>query len=261
MSGTAGDPGARMTGKDGKRGCHIRASISYGPQPPDHLPWKQTNPGWPDPTDWINRLCASLQDRYAVYQEETDVLLRRNKAASMLAHVLSSLHELPPFHAGHSHLPLKDLLIFLSDLDRGRSPPWAQPVNFGGTSVTTTADSELRQWVNGVVHVLWFTGMRKTEAYKIVADGLTKHGRKGKGGGPVAWRSVQQWCRNLGHPKDTMIGRRIMDWWQVTPCPHGYLVTNCETGQWNIAHCCDAQAMARKFADSIWEMPHLRDRF
>ena len=77
----------------------------------------------------------------------------------------------------------------------------------------------------------------------------------------MAWRSVQQWSRNLGHPKDTMIGRKIMDWWQVLPCTHGYLVTNCETGQWNIAQCKDAMAIAKNFADDIWDLPHLRDRF
>lgn len=238
----------------------IRATITYGPQPARPR-WKATSPGWPDPTDWINRLCSSLETRYEVYQQEPDILLRRNKAAAMLAQVLSSLHELPPFQTGHSHLPLKDLLIFLNDLDRGRSPAWAKPVNFGGTSATTTAETELRQWVSGVVQVLWFSGVGKTEAYKVVAEGLTKHGRVGKDGGPVPWRSVQQWCLNLGHPKDTMIGRRILDWWQVMPCPHGYLVTNCETGERNVGHCRDAACIAKEFANSIWYIPHLRDRF
>ena len=239
----------------------MRIRVTYGAQPDNAQRWNGASPGWPDPNDWINRLCASLEERYRVYQQEPDSLLRRNKAAAMLAQVLSSLHELPPFRDGHAHMPLKDLLIFLNDLDRGRAPPWAKPVNFGGTSVTTTAETELRLWVNGVVHVLWFTGMSRTDAYKVVANGLSKHGRKGKDGGPVPWRSVQQWCRNLGHPNTTMIGQRIMDWWQVMPCPHGYLVTNCETGQWNIAQCEDAQAMAKQFADGIWDLPHLRDRF
>ena len=236
-------------------------TLTYGNSAPEEQRWKSTNPGWPDPNDWVNRLCASLEERYSVYQQEPDELLRRNKAAAMLAQVLSSLHELPPFHNGHAHMPLKDLLLFLNDLDRGRSPPWVKPVNFGGTSATTTAETELRQWVNGVVHVLWLTGMSRTHAYKSVAEGLSKHGRRGKDGGSVPWRSVQQWCRNLGHPSESMIGRRIMDWWQAMPCTHGYLVTNCETGEWNIAQCHDAMAIAKNFADGIWELPHLRDRF
>lgn len=238
----------------------VRYALSYGPPPEKEQRWKQTSPGRPDPSDWINRLYASLECRYEVYQQEPDALLRRNKAAAMLAQVLASLHELPPFKEGHAHMPLKDLLSFLNDLDRGRSPAWAKPVNFGGTSVATTAETELWQWVNGVVHVLWFTGLNRTEAYRIVAEGLSKHGRSGKDGGPVPWRSVQQWCRKLDHPNTTVIGRKVMDWWQVHPCPHGYLVTNCETGQWNVAHCVDAPRLAREFADSIWQMPHLRDR-
>ncbi len=235
--------------------------VSYGPVSENRRKWKRTNAGWPEPNDWIMRLCKALEERYAVYEQEPDALLRRNKAAAMLGQVLSSLHELPPFHNGHSHMPLKDLLIFLNDLDRGRSPPWAKPVNFGGTSAMTTAETELRQWVNGVVWVLWSTGMMKTESYKIVADGLSAHGRKGKDGGPVPWRSVQQWCRNLGHPKDTMIGKRIMDWWQVMPCTHGYLVTNCVASNLYHGHCRDAQAIAASFANGIWDLPHLRDRF
>lgn len=235
--------------------------VSYGPVPDNRQRWKATNAGWPEPNDWIKRLCKGLEDRYEVYEQEPDVLLRRNKAAAMLGQVLSSLHELPPFHSGHAHMPLKDLLIFLNDLDRGRSPPWAKPVNFGGTSATTTAETELREWVNGVVWVLWSTGMMKTESYKVVAKGLSAHGRKGKDGGAVPWRSVQQWCRNLGHPKDTMIGRRIMDRWQVMPCTHGFLVTNCIESNLYHGNCRDAQSIASSFANGIWDLPHLRDRF
>ncbi len=238
-----------------------RYTVSYGAAEGSKQHWKQTNEGWPEPNDWIQRLCASLEVRYGIYEREPDPILRRNKAASMLAEVLSFLHELPPIHNGHAHMPLKDLLQFLNDLDRGRAPAWAKPTNFGGTSALTTAESELRFWVHGVVHVIWSTGVRKTEAYKIVAEGLTTHGRRGKDGGAVPWRSVQQWCMKLGHPSETPVGRRILDWWQVMHCPHGYLVTNCDTGQWNFPQCRDAGALARHFADGIWSLPHLRDRF
>lgn len=142
-----------------------------------------------------------MELRSAVYKEQKDSDLRRNKAAAMLGAVLAALHELPPFRYGEAHLPLKDLLIFLSDLDRGRSPDWAQPTNVGGTSVVTTGEEELRYWAIAMVHVLWSTGLKQTEAYKLVAKGLTKHGRRGKDGGAVKWRSVQQWCIKMGHPR------------------------------------------------------------
>lgn len=236
------------------------SSFSYGPRPAAQQRWNRTNPGWPDPTEWLQRVSSILSERYAIYQQEPDALLRRNKAAAMLAQVLASLQELPPFRDGHSHMPLKDLLHFLNDLDRGRAGPWAKPVNFGGTSVTTSAETEKRLWVNGVVHVFWSTGMSRTEAYRIVAAGLTQSGRRGTDGGAVPWRSVQQWCRKLGHPNETLIGRRILDWWQVFECTHGFLVTNCPTGEWNTRQCCDAKLIARMFADQVWNLPHLRDR-
>jgi hypothetical protein len=99
----------------------MRIRISYGAQPENPQQWKRINSNWPDPNDWINRLYASLDERYSIYQQEPDSLLRRNKAAAMLGQVLSALHELPPFRDGHAHMPLKDLLIFLNDLDRGRA--------------------------------------------------------------------------------------------------------------------------------------------
>jgi hypothetical protein len=92
-------------------------------------------------------------------------------------------------------------------------------VNFGGTSAVTTAEAELRQWVNGVVHVLWVAGLSRTDAYRAVASGLSRHGRRAKDGGPVPWRSVQNWCRSLGHPADSLIGRRIMDWCRFCLAP------------------------------------------
>ncbi len=235
--------------------------VSFGLIPDKHQNWKATNAGWPEPNDWIKRLSTNLEHRYEVYRQEPDVLLRRNKAAGMLGQVLSSLHELPPFRQGHAHMPLKDLLLFLNDLDLGRSPPWADPVNVGGTSTLTTAETELRHWANGMVWVLWSAGMQQTESYRMVANGLTAHGRTGKKGGPVPWRSVQQWCITLGHPKYTMIGKKIMDWWQAMPCSHGQLLVNCTESQLNHGHCLDAKSEAINFANSMWDIPHLRDKF
>ena len=97
---------------------------------------KETTPGWPDPTEWVNHLHGVLSERYAIYEQENDLLLRRNKAAAMLGQVISSLLSLPPFKNDTAHLALKDLLIFLSDLDKGRDHPWSAPVNFGGTNIT-----------------------------------------------------------------------------------------------------------------------------
>jgi hypothetical protein len=107
---------------------------------------KRTSPGWPDPTDWVNRLHQEMAKRQTVYDAEPDPLLKRNKAASMLAFVLTALRELPPFMNSSVHLPLKDLQIFLADLDRGRDHPWTTSALPYGTNSTTTAQEELKLW-------------------------------------------------------------------------------------------------------------------
>ncbi len=88
---------------------------------------KTTTPGWPDPTEWVNRLYQRLAKRQANYEAETDTLLKRNKAAGMLGQVIHALLELPNFREDSVHMPLKDLMIFLSDLDKGRDHPWSCP--------------------------------------------------------------------------------------------------------------------------------------
>uniref|UniRef100_UPI003F71CA55 hypothetical protein n=1 Tax=Shinella sp. TaxID=1870904 RepID=UPI003F71CA55 len=72
---------------------------------------KMTGAGWPDPSDWVNRLHEAMAERQAVYDAEPDPLLKRNKAGGMLAVVIGSLLELPSFKNDTAHLPLKDLMI------------------------------------------------------------------------------------------------------------------------------------------------------
>ena len=151
---------------------------------------KVTAAGWPDPTDWVNRLYQAMAKRQAIYDAEPDQLLRRNKAGGMLGLVISSLMEMPAFKNDSVHLPLKDLMIFLSDLDRGRDHPWSAPFNFGGTNTTTTAQGELKVWVRAACGVLKENGFKPVEAYRHIASGLTKSGRVGRNGEPVQWRRV-----------------------------------------------------------------------
>ena len=223
--------------------------------------WRANNPGWPDPTAWIDDLYAVLEACNAVYIKEPDISLRRNKAAGILVEVLSALHALPPFANGSAHMALKDLQIFLQDLDYGRAHPWSRPNSCGGTNVTTTAEREVRQWAVALVHLVWMAGFRKTDAYKLVADTLTKSGRTGAKGEPVAWRSVQQWYIDVPKPLETLVGSKLSAWWQTAPCPHGQLITNCDTGKWPYAICAEAKATIARMAEIIWTLPNLRDRF
>ncbi len=216
---------------------------------------KKTSPEWPDPTDWINRLYGAMADRQAVYDAESDPLLKRNKAGGMLGLVISSLMELPAFRNSSVHLPLKDLMIFLSDLDRGRDHPWSAPVNFGGTNITTTAQGELKIWVRAAFGVLTSNGFKPVEAYRHLAAGLTKSGRSGRNGKPVRWQLVQSWCLERETKHDARIRQKLERWWSDFRTQTGAIHIVDDWGK-PVAE----KELAGRFADLCWTLPHLRDR-
>ena len=163
---------------------------------------------------------------------------------------------LPPFKNDTAHLALKDLLIFLSDLDKGRDHPWSAPFNFGGTSITTTAQSELKIWVRAACSVLKTNGFKPVEAYRRIASGLTTSGRTGRGGRPVRWQTVQTWCLESESSRDQQVRKKLEDWWidfraQLT----GINVID----DWGRP--VPEREIAGRFADLCWSMDHIRDRF
>jgi hypothetical protein len=216
---------------------------------------KITNPEWPDPTEWINRLYQSLAKRQDDYDAETDIVVKRIKAAGVLGQVVRSLLELPPFRNESVHLPLKDLLIFLSDLDRGRAHPWAAPVNFGGTSATTTARSELKIWVRAAFAVLRANEFKPVEAYRRIAAGLTKSGRAGRGGEPVRWQLVQAWCREAETQHDRNVREKLEAWWVDFRSEN---FSNRPVD--GLGKPIPEKEIAGRFADLCWSLQHLRDR-
>jgi hypothetical protein len=216
---------------------------------------KTTSPGWPDPNDWINRLYITMAERRAIYEAETDPLLKRNKAGGMLGQIIHSLLELPAFKDDSVHLPLKDLMIFLSDLDRGRDHPWSKPVNFGGTNITTTAKKELKIWIRAVYGVLTKSGLKPVEAYRRIAAGLTASGRTGRKEKPVRWQQIQTWCLEVENPYEQAIREKVELWWlDFRAHTAGIKVVD----QWGKP--APERDIAGRFADICWSLPHLRDR-
>ena len=216
---------------------------------------KDTGPGWPDPTDWVNRLHQTMTQLQIVYDAEPDVLLKRNKAGLMVGVVLAWLLELPAFKNDSVHLPLKDLMIFLSDLDRGRDHPWSAPVNFGGTNITTTAQGELKIWVRAAFAVLGKNGFKPVEAYRHIASGLTSSGRSGRKGQPVRWQRVQAWCLEKETTHDQQVREKLEKWW-VDFRAQDAGVTIVDSGGNPVPE----KQIAGNFADLCWTLPHLRDR-
>lgn len=216
---------------------------------------KTTSPGWPEPTDWVNRLYLAMAARQVVYDAENDALLKRNKAGAMLGLVLSSLLELPAFKNESVHLPLKDLMIFLSDLDRGRDHPWSAPVNFGGTNRTTTAQSELKTWVRAACCLLQDNGFKPVEAYRRIASGLTKSGRSGRKGKPVRWQRVQAWCLEDEAWRDHQVREKVERWWADVRAQTTSINVVDDWGR-----PVSVREIAGRFVDLCWSLPHLRDR-
>lgn len=212
--------------------------------------------GWPEPSDWVNRLHAGLEKRQADYEFESDQLVRRNKAALMLGFVIESIRELPAFKDPSSYMALKDLLIFLSDLDRGRSHPWAAPVNFGGTNITTTAQGELKLWIRATYSLLIGNGFRAVEAYRHIAAGLNKSGRTARNGSQISWRHVQRFCLDPGNKMDSRIRIKLGAWW--LEFQEAY---NSEERLSHKRRLGSDKVLVGKFADKLWSLDHLRDRF
>jgi hypothetical protein len=216
---------------------------------------KSTSPGWPDPTDWINRLYQGMLDRQVKYDAEPDILLKRNKAGGMLGLVVTSLLELPAFRNDSVYLPLKDLLIFLSDLDRGRDHPWSAPVNFGGTNITTTAQGELKIWVRAAFGVLKSNGFKPVEAYRRIASGLSASGRMGRKGKLMRWQRVQAWCLESETARDEQVRIKMERWWVDFRANDSNIKVVDDCGK-----LVPEKEIAGRFSDLCWSIPHLRDR-
>jgi hypothetical protein len=211
-------------------------------------------PQWPDPTEWLQSLAAELEPRAAKYHRETDTLDRRNIAAAMLGHVAGALARLPSFYDQGLHYPLKDIVIFFSDLEKGRLHPWRAPDNYGGTNSTTTAEGEMRLYAKGVVTALKAAGLGPVQAYKVVADALTDSGRQGAVRDnklqSVSWRSVQTWFLSETPPKHAHLLDRVVAWWGDFE-----KMSAARPGK------NDIEKLAKTFARQVFKKPLLRDRF
>jgi len=203
---------------------------------------------------WVERLHRTMALNQPVYDAEPDQLLKRNKAGVILGSVVSSLLELPEFKNDNVHLALKDLMIFLADLDRGRKHPWSAPVNFGGTNVTMTAQSELKIWIRAVFGVLSANGFEPVDAYRHIAVGLTHSGRSGRNGAPVRWQRVQIWCLEPATAHDQRVRDQLERWWV------DFRAHNTADQRNDGRDTASERELAGRFADLCWSLEHLRDR-
>ncbi len=206
--------------------------------------------GYPDPSDWITSLHGELLEGSEAYHFD-DGPKRRRLAAMQLASVLSALMELPPFRNDKTLYPLKDILIFLNDLDLGKKHPWSIPFSFGGTSATTTSQNELHAYVRVVHEFLTKNGFTPKEAYEHIASGLQESGRKGRNGGALSWRTVQSWCRKTPSLGDAIVRQNLDQWIRGMEAKIARFPTNPPM---------TPRVFASLVSDRMWSLDHLRDR-
>lgn len=211
-----------------------------------------------DPNDWGSRLYVQLAGRRAVYDAEKDELSKREQAGAMLADIISALMELPTFKSDTVHMPLKDLLLFLADLKRGRDHPWATKSMPSGTNVTTASQAELKSWVRAAYGLLRQNHFGAVEAYKHIANGLTKSGRNGRNKAQaLRWRLVQAWCAEEETPSDAVTRERIHQFWNNFLA----LVANgTVTDSWGDTIEQKDKRLTAEFVNDFWELVQLRDR-
>ena len=212
-------------------------------------------PDWPDFEEWADRLHAALARQQQLYEAESNMDAKRNKATGQIEHILAALLELPTFASSTVHLPLKDLMFFFSDLDRGLRHPWSHPRNFGGTNITPTARIELKIWVRAAFTLLKSAGFTTTGAYRHIEAGLLENGFTNDGGAKIPWRRIGEWCRQEESPleaeKRDFLQQYLTAWLESDP-------TNPIIGNWGDK--VSAKEKMGRLVDQFWTMPELRDQ-
>ncbi len=172
---------------------------------------KVTNPGWPEPSDWVHRLHDQLEqlgeDYRAISWDVADdpesfegLNLKQARAAEVLVAVCSALRELPTFEKSTGVAVLHDVAGALRDVVMGGAPRLFQPVRPGAPG----RDGIHRNYVK--VYVVWAVRflveahvIPEGKAVKIVTKLFSDAGATGRKGKPLSVTTVNDWC-SKAHP-------------------------------------------------------------
>lgn len=196
-------------------------------------PPKDTSPGWPDPTEWVNRLRAMLDERGADYLAATAQRAKNPDSYTedgypieaactlevygIVSAITRALHELPSFKRHSAMAALNDLTFALYELAAGGSPlllkrgePLFKGAQFGHDSVIGNVALSLRLLKLGCK-------FSDAAARKTVAEILARHGFRGKKGGPLSASTLQDWQDKYNgfaadHPVREAIEYRWQEW-------------------------------------------------
>jgi hypothetical protein len=172
---------------------------------------KSTSPGWPDPTDWANRLYSALEAIGADYQAERWVAaddpeafeglnLKQARAAEALLAINAALRELPQFEKSKGAAILHDVAGALRDVVMGGAPRLFQSVTIGSPGGDGIHRNYVKVWaVTAVRFLVQAHGVAQRNATETVAQIFAKAGAKGRKGDPLSASTVRGWC-DKAHP-------------------------------------------------------------
>lgn len=185
----------------------------------------QTNAGWPDPTDWANRLHDVLERIGADYQatpwevaddpeEFSGLNLKQARAAEALLAVTEALRELPPFDKSKGAAIIHDVAGALNDVVMGGAPRLFSSVRAGGPGGDGTHRNYIKVWVVLAVRFLVEAHkVREGKARSIVAATFSRAGARGRKGDPLSASTVKDWCDKATplalKRADARIGREV----------------------------------------------------
>lgn len=188
---------------------------------------KQTSPGWPDPSDWANRLHEHLEQIGADYQatpwqvaddpeDFAGLNLKQARAAEALLAISAALRELPPFEKSKGAAILHDVAGALSDVVSGGAPRLFISARTGSPGGDGIHRNYVKVWVVLAVRFLVEAhNLTEAKARGIVSKIFSGAGAgaKGRKGGPLSASAVRDWCEKAhplaSNPADARIHREV----------------------------------------------------
>ena len=218
-------------------------TLAFGEVAPEGQRWKRTNPGWPDPTEWLNRLEAESRERAVSYLSATaqrnrepgsytddEVLIESActiQAAGVLSSIAKSLDELTAFKEHPATTVLNDLIVALHDLAFGGTPALLQRGERRNDVAPIGQDTVIGYVALSVRLLKVGYGFTDASARSKVAELMARGGLHGRKGSAISASTLQDWQDTYAelpaeHPVRESIERQ---WNELTSDPdwkHGW---------------------------------------
>ena len=177
---------------------------------------------WEDPatwSDWIARLAEKLVQRDVQYiglkqidrmkldpddvgnEELTTTDPRANStliAAAAVSAIVAALQEIPTFETGWGVATLRDVAAALSDVDAGARPKIFEPRPDQKAPKIGVGRRLLIASLVLYVELLKASKETEADACAIVATAFTSVGHRGRKGGALSPKTIQEWCLKSG---------------------------------------------------------------